>query len=67
MSIDKRIYNVDKDNSVKGGTAVDVMKNVPGVTVDADGNAQLHAIRAQQFLLMAGPPTLHFSKYLPTR
>lgn len=41
MSIDKRIYNVDKDNSVKGGTAVDVMKNVPGVTVDADGNAQL--------------------------
>lgn len=41
MSIDKRTYNVDKDLSVKGGTAVDVMKNVPGVTVDADGNAQL--------------------------
>lgn len=41
MSIDKRTYNVDKDISVKGGTAADVMKNVPGVTVDADGNAQL--------------------------
>jgi predicted secreted protein len=41
MSIDKRVYNVDKDLSVKGGTAADVMKNVPGVTVDADGNAQL--------------------------
>lgn len=41
MSIDKRTYNVDKDLSVKGGTAADVMKNVPGVTVDADGNAQL--------------------------
>ncbi len=41
MSIDKRTYNVDKDISVRGGTAVDVMKNVPGVTVDADGNAQL--------------------------
>ncbi len=41
MNIDKRTYNVDKDISVKGGTAVDVMKNVPGVTVDADGNAQL--------------------------
>jgi iron complex outermembrane recepter protein len=39
MSIDKRTYNVDKDISVKGGTAADVMKNVPGVTVDADGNA----------------------------
>jgi len=41
MSIDKRTYNVDKDISVRGGTAVDVMKNVPGVTVDGDGNAQL--------------------------
>jgi hypothetical protein len=41
MSIDKRTYNVDKDISVRGGTAADVMKNVPGVTVDADGNAQL--------------------------
>ncbi|MBA2610473.1 MAG: outer membrane beta-barrel protein [Bacteroidetes bacterium] len=41
MSIDKRTYNVDKDISIKGGTAADVMKNVPGVTMDADGNAQL--------------------------
>lgn len=41
MSIDKRTYNVDKDLSVKGGTAADAMKNVPGVTVDADGNASL--------------------------
>ncbi|MBL7902564.1 MAG: outer membrane beta-barrel protein [Bacteroidia bacterium] len=41
MNIDKRVYNVDKDMSVRGGTAVDAMKNVPGVSVDADGNAQL--------------------------
>lgn len=41
MSIDKRTYNVDKDISLRGGTAADAMKNVPGVTVDADGNAQL--------------------------
>ena len=41
LSIDKRDYYVDKDISVRGGTAVDVMKNVPGVSVDADGNAQL--------------------------
>jgi len=41
MSIDKRSYNVDRDLTSKGGTAADVMKNIPGVTVDADGNAQL--------------------------
>ena len=28
LGIDRRIYNVDKDLSAKGGTAVDVMKNV---------------------------------------
>lgn len=41
MGIDKRVYSPDKDLSAKGGTALDVMKNVPGVTVDADGNVAL--------------------------
>jgi hypothetical protein len=41
MSIDKRSYNVDRDLTSKGGTAADIMKNILGVTVDADGNAQL--------------------------
>ena len=41
MGIDKRVYNPDKDLSARGGTALDVMKNVPGVTVDADGNVAL--------------------------
>jgi iron complex outermembrane recepter protein len=40
-SIDKRVFNVDKDISSKGGTAVDVMKNLPGVTVDGEGNVNL--------------------------
>jgi iron complex outermembrane receptor protein len=41
MSIDRRTYNVDKDISSRGGTAIDVMKNIPGLTVDADGNVAL--------------------------
>jgi iron complex outermembrane recepter protein len=55
MSIDKRTYNVDKDISVRGGTAVDVMKNVPGVTVDADGNAQLR--NQSPIIFVDGRPT----------
>ncbi|WP_317899663.1 outer membrane beta-barrel family protein [Aurantibacillus circumpalustris] len=55
MSIDKRTYNVDKDISIKGGTAVDVMKNVPGVTVDADGNAELR--NQAPTLFVDGRPT----------
>jgi iron complex outermembrane recepter protein len=41
MSIDRRTYNVDKDISARGGSAIDVMKNIPGLTVDADGNLSL--------------------------
>jgi outer membrane receptor protein involved in Fe transport len=41
MSIDRKIFNVDKNIISKGGTATDVMKNIPSVTIDADGNAQL--------------------------
>jgi hypothetical protein len=41
MSIDRKVFNVDKDLTVKGGTATDVMKNIPSVTVDNEGNAQL--------------------------
>jgi hypothetical protein len=41
MSIDKRTYNVDKDISTRGGNGLDVMKNLPGVTVDGEGNVQL--------------------------
>ncbi len=55
LSIDKRTYNVDKDISVKGGTAVDVMKNVPGVTVDADGNAELR--NQAPMIFVDGRPT----------
>lgn len=41
MSIDRKIYNVDKDASAKGGTGLDAVKNIPSVTVDADGNVSL--------------------------
>lgn len=41
MGVDRKIYNVEKDISAQGGTGVDVMKNVPSVQVDIDGNVTL--------------------------
>ncbi|MBC7625783.1 hypothetical protein [Ferruginibacter sp.] len=41
MSIDRKIFNVEKNITSVGGTAVDVMKNVPSVNVDIDGNVTL--------------------------
>ncbi len=55
MSVDRKVYNVDKDLSVKGGTALDVMKNVPTITVDGDGNATLRESAVQ--IYVDGRPT----------
>ena len=41
LLVDRRVYNVDKDLNVRGGNGLDVMKNVPGLSVDADDNVQL--------------------------
>jgi hypothetical protein len=56
MSIDRKVFNVDKDLTVKGGTATDVMKNIPSVTVDGDGNAQLR--QNSVTIYVDGRPTL---------
>lgn len=55
MSLDKKIYNVERDLSVTGGTAVDVMKNVPSVNVDIDGNVTMRNASPQIFV--DGRPT----------
>ncbi|MGC4039551.1 MAG: outer membrane beta-barrel family protein [Flavobacterium sp.] len=41
IKLDKKVYNVGQDMVVKGGTASDVLDNVPSVTVDPDGNVAL--------------------------
>lgn len=41
MAIDKKVFNVDRNLVSVGGTAVDVLKNVPAVNVDIDGNVKV--------------------------
>ena len=41
IRLDKKIYNVGKDMTLKGGNASDVLDNVPSVTVDAEGSVSL--------------------------
>lgn len=40
-SAGKKIFNVDQNTTVAGGTALDVLKQVPSVNVDQDGNVTL--------------------------
>ena len=40
-SIDRKVYNVDKDLISKAGSASELLQNVPSVQVDLDGNVSL--------------------------
>ncbi|MDR3711203.1 MAG: TonB-dependent receptor [Puia sp.] len=55
MDIDKKVYNVEKDIVSLGGTALDVMRNVPSVQVDIDGNVTMR--NSTPTLYIDGRPT----------
>jgi len=41
LELDKKVFNVEKNIVSAGGTGLDVMRNVPSVNVDIDGNVTL--------------------------
>lgn len=41
LDIDKKVFNVDQDIASVGGSASEVLENVPSVEVDAEGNISL--------------------------
>jgi len=56
-SIDRKVFNVEKNLTSAGGTAVDVMRNVPSLNVDIDGNVTLRN-NAPQIFVDGRPTTL---------
>jgi len=55
LDIDKKVFNVDKNIVSAGGTALDIMRNVPSVQVDIDGNVTLRNASPQIYI--EGRPT----------
>jgi len=56
-SIDRKVFNVEKNLTSAGGTAVDVMRNVPSLNVDIDGAVTLRN-NAPQIFVDGRPTTL---------
>jgi outer membrane receptor protein involved in Fe transport len=63
LSGDKKIFNVEKNIMSAGGTGVDVMRNVPSVNVDIDGNITMRNSAPQ--LLVDGRPTTLTLEQIP--
>ena len=53
--LDKRVVNVDKNLVAGGGTATDVLENVPSVSVDNDGNVTLRGSTNVKVLINGRP------------
>ena len=55
MGVDRKIFNVEKNLVSTGQTASEMMKNIPGVDVDIDGNVSLR--NASPTIFVDGRPT----------
>jgi hypothetical protein len=58
VRLDKKIYNVGKDLTVRGGNVSDVLDNVPSVSVDAEGNIALRGNDNVRILINGKPSGL---------
>ena len=58
IRLDKKIYNIGKDMTIKGGTASDVLDNVPSVTVDGEGVVSLRGNENVRILINGKPSGL---------
>ena len=63
LGIDRKIFSVDKNLVATGGTAIDVVRNIPSLTVDLDGNLTMRNNTPQLFV--DGRPTNLTLEQLP--
>lgn len=58
FGLDKKVFNVGTDLANKGGSAADILDNVPSVTVDVEGNVSLRGSENVRILIDGKPSGL---------
>lgn len=58
LSLDKKIFNVGKDLANAGGTATDILMNIPSVQVDPEGGIRLRGSNNVRILVDGKPSGL---------
>lgn len=58
FKLDKRVFNVGKDLSSTGASALEVLNNVPSVNVDIEGSISLRGSQGVQILINGKPSVI---------
>ncbi len=58
LALDKRIFNVGKDLANAGGSALDILMNIPAMSVDPEGNVRLRGSDNVRILIDGKPSGL---------
>lgn len=58
LMLDKRVFNVNRDPNNLGRNVLEIMDNIPSVTVDVDGNVQLRGSGNVRILIDGKPSGL---------
>ncbi len=58
FALDKRVFNVGKDLANRGGSAEDILNNVPSITVDTEGEVSLRGSTGVRILVNGKPSNL---------
>lgn len=64
-NLDKRVYNVDRDITAEGATALEIMQTIPSVEVDMEGNVSLRGSQNVTILIDGRPSTYSSIEEIP--
>ncbi|WP_108866990.1 TonB-dependent receptor domain-containing protein [Aquimarina aquimarini] len=64
QKIDRKVINIGKDLTTTGGTASEIMNNIPSVNVDQDGNIALRGNQNVRILIDGKPTNIDATQLL---